>query len=124
MDRVMGRNLTGEVQRVGGGAYPPVNILDGQKDVLVQCETPGLKREDLELSITGETLTIKGAKRPMGDDDVAYQRRERPTGDFVRTIMLPEPVDADKVQAKLDAGVLTVLLPKTQAAMPRRIEVK
>jgi len=122
LERLVGR---GEGRRIGGGVYPPLNVLNGPEEVVVQCEVPGLGRDKLELSITGETLVIKGAKPPSADDEkVAFQRRERGAGDFSRTVILPDRVDADRIEANLANGVLTVRLPKSDAAKPKRISVK
>ena len=71
MDRLVGRGLFGDSRRVGGGNYPPVNVLNGTDDLLVQCEVPGVSREDLDLSITGETLVIQGVKKPPADAEKA-----------------------------------------------------
>jgi len=126
MDRLLGRGLPGESRRIGGGPYPPVNVLNGPDDVVVQCEVPGLGREDLDLSITGETLVLKGTKRPpVGEDEkVRFHRRERGYGDFNRTVVLPDKVEADTVEAKLEAGILTIRLPKSDAARPKQITVQ
>jgi HSP20 family protein len=125
MDRFLGRGVTGDPRRVGGGTYPPVNVLNGPDDLIVQCELAGVKREDIDLSITGETLVIKGTKRPSVEaDDVRFQRQERGFGQFSRTVVLPDKVDADGVDAELKAGVLTVRLPKSEAAKPKQIAVR
>ena len=125
MERLMGRSLTGVSQQIGGGVYPPVNVLNGPDELVVQCEVAGVTRDDLDLSITGETLVIRGVKKaPPEDQDRTYQRRERGFGDFARTIVLPDKVDAERVEAALDAGVLTVRLPKSEAARPKQIVVK
>ena len=125
MERLMGRQRWGESHRVGGGTYPPVNVLNGPDDMVVQCEVAGVKREDLDLSITGETLVIKGTKHPpAADEAMRYQRRERGFGEFNRTIVLPDKVDLDKVEATVEAGILTVRLPKSEAAKTRKIEIK
>jgi len=124
LERVVGADSYGG-RLVGGGSFPPVNVYSGPDDVIVQCEVPGVASGDLDLSITGETLVIKGAKRQTQQPDkVRYERRERGFGEFSRTIVLPDPVEADRVEAKLDAGVLTVRLPKSQAAKPKQIEIK
>lgn len=124
MDRLLGREGYGAPQQVGGGSYPAVNVLNGPQEMIVQCELAGVRREDLDLSITGETLVIKGAKRPPDDDDkLRYQRRERGFGEFSRTIVLPDAVEPDRVEAKLQAGILRVRLPKSQAARPKQIPV-
>jgi len=125
MDRLMGRGLFDDSRRIGGGSYPPVNVFNGPNDVLVQCELAGVKREDLDLSITGETLAIKGCKHlPAEGEKVRYHRRERGFGEFNRTIVLPDKIDPEGVEAELKAGILTIRLPKSEAARPRQIEVK
>jgi len=125
LERLIGQGLIGQGQAIGGGEYPPVNVFNSSDDMIVQCEVPGLGKDDLELSITGETLTVKGTKRPSADPEkVRFHRQERASGDFSRTIVLPDKVDADKVEANLHAGVLTIRLPKSEAAKPRQIEVK
>jgi HSP20 family protein len=107
--------------------FPPVNVYEGEQDTLVQVELPGVEQDDIDLSITGETLTIKGNKAPAGeetDDNVRFQRRERWSGEFSRTIVLPDQVQADAVEAKLADGLLTVRLPKAETAKPKRIAVQ
>jgi len=102
-----------------------VNVLNGPEELIVQCELAGCRLEDIDLSITGETLVVKGVKNPPQDDSkLHYQRRERGVGEFSRTIILPDRVDADRADARLEAGVLTVRLPKSEAAKPKRIQVK
>ncbi len=125
LDRLSGRSFFGESRSIGGGVYPPVNVLNGPEEIVVECEVAGVQRGDIDLSITGETLVIRGTKhRPVEDDDVRYHRCERGTGDFNRTIVLPDKVDAEKISAALTEGILTVRLPKSEAALPRRIEVR
>lgn len=112
-------------RRIGGGAYPPVNVYSSPQDVLVQCEVPGVESDDLDVSITGETLTVKGINRPMeGEESVKFIQRERGHGEFTRTIVLPDAVEADKIEADLHDGILTVRLPKAAGAEPRQIEIK
>ena len=126
MERLIDRTLSGEGRRVGGGSYPPVNVFDGANDMIVQLELPGVEQDDIDLSITGETLTIKGVKKGSAQEseDIRYQRRERWTGEFNRTVVLPEQVQAEAVDARLTNGVLTVRLPKAETARPRRIQVQ
>ena len=125
LERLMGRGWFDQGQRVGGGTYPPVNVLNGPDDTIVQCEVAGVARDDLDISITGETLVVKGVKKaPADEDKLHYQRRERGCGEFSRTVVLPDPVDADKIEANLENGILTIRLPKSEAARPRHIAVK
>ena len=124
LERLMGASPFGESQRVGGGSYPAVNVLNGSEDMVVQAELAGVERDDVELSITGETLVIKGTKRlPENDEKLRYQRHECGAGDFSRTIVLPDKVDVERVEASLAAGILTIRLPKSEAAKPRQIRV-
>jgi HSP20 family protein len=125
LERLAGRGSLGEGRNIGGGVYPPVNVLNGPKDILVECDMAGVPREDVDLSITAETLVIKGVKKPPAEEDaVRYQRRERGCGDFNRTIVLPDRVDTERISASLTDGILTVRLPKSQAGTPRRIQVQ
>ena len=112
-------------RRVGGGAYPPVNVYTSPTEVLVQCEVPGLDREDLDVNITGETLTIKGVNRPMaGEESMKFIQRERGHGEFTRTVVLPDAVEAETIEASLRDGILTVRLPKAAGAEARQIELE
>ncbi len=125
MDRLVGRGEFGPAQRIGGGTYPPINVFNGCDDIIVQCELAGVKRQDVDLSITGETLTIKGVKESSADEEkVRFQRRERGSGEFSRTLVLPDKIACEGIDASLKAGVLTIRLPKSDAAKPQRIDVK
>ena len=115
---------SGDERRVGGGSYPPVNVYESDAEIVVQGEVAGIEPADLDVSITGETLSIKGVKRGAnGQEGVRFIRHERGSGEFTRTIVLPDAVDADKIQADLSNGVMTVRLPKSAAAKPRKINV-
>ena len=114
-----------QTRRIGGGAYPAVNVYESAEEILIQCEVPGIDREDLDVTITGETLTIKGLKRPLPDEEeLNFIRRERGSGQFTRTIVLPDAVDAERIEANLADGIMTIRLPKKAAAKPKQIEVK
>ncbi len=115
----------GESRRVGGGSYPPVNVFESDGDILVQCEVAGVDADDLDVSITGETLNIKGVKKPLPDEEkLNFVRRERGSGEFTRTIVLPDQVQADQVEASLTDGVMTVRLPKATGGQARKVQVK
>ncbi|MBN1941935.1 MAG: Hsp20/alpha crystallin family protein [Phycisphaerae bacterium] len=130
LERLSGRGGFGEGRNIGGGVFPPVNVYNGPAELVVECEVAGVKREDVDLSITGETLVVKGVKHPAGateekaESDIRYQRCERGSGEFSRTIVLPDKVDPDRISASLIDGILTVRLPKSQAALPKKINVK
>ncbi|RME39913.1 MAG: Hsp20/alpha crystallin family protein [Planctomycetota bacterium] len=106
------------------GVYPAVNLWDEGEAIGVEAELPGVSRDDLEIFAAGNELTIKGRRKAPEDEQATYYRQERGTGEFTRTITLPCEVDADKIDATLCNGVLTLRLTKAEEAKPRQIEVK
>lgn len=105
-------------------AYPPLNVHDAGDRYLLTVQLPGMTPADIDLTITGETVTIRGErKRPEGIKDDSYRRQERPVGRWVRTITLPDRVESARVGASCSDGILTVNLPKAESAKPRRITV-
>lgn len=109
----------------GSQAYPALNVWEANDAVVVHAEVPGMTLEDLEIFVTGNNhLTIKGERKFAVPDKGVQHRQEREFGKFVRSMTLPFPVDADKVEARLENGVLQLNLPKHEAAKPRRINVK
>jgi len=116
----------GATELLGGGNwYPTLDIADKGDSLVVEVELPGMKAEDIELSVDGNMLTISGEKKSESEQrNGNYYHVERSYGKFQRTISLPSEVDNDKIQAKAHHGVLTVTLPKSEQAKPRKIEVK
>lgn len=107
-----------------GQAYPPLNIWEDEGNVYAEAELPGLTMDDLEVLVTGNELSIKGERKPQTETNVTFHRGERGVGAFRRVVRLPLGIDADRVQATLQDGVLTITLPKAEAARARKIEVK
>jgi HSP20 family protein len=106
-------------------AFPPANVWEEADQVFVETELPGLDFKDLEIFVTGgNQLTIKGERKPPTVEKGVWHRQERAYGHFTRTFTLPFPVDADKVDARLENGVLLVKLAKHESARPRKIAVK
>lgn len=106
-------------------AFPPLNIHSGDDDVIITSEIPGIDPADVDLSVTGDTLTIKGTRKPLEvKEGETWHRRERGSGDFFRTVQLPYNVEAGKVQAEYVNGVLKIVLPRAEADKPRKISVK
>jgi HSP20 family protein len=103
--------------------HPAVNVWETGEAVLVELETPGLKSDQLEISVVGDQLSIKVQRPEVEEEGVTYHRRERPVGSFTRVLRLPGPVEADAVEAELQNGVLTINLPKTRETRPRKIQV-
>lgn len=107
------------------GVFPLMNITEDKNNYYVRAELPGLKADDLELSVTGDTLSISGERRiPAEDEKAQYHRREREAGRFSRIVSLPAQLDTGRVEASCTDGVLSVTLPKAEEAKPRQIAVK
>ena len=105
------------------GEFPALNIWTGDDGALVTAELPGMTPADLEISVVGESVVLRGARHenePQGQ----WLRRERPQGQFVRTLELPFRVDGDKVEAKFARGLLEIRLPRAESEKPRKISVK
>jgi HSP20 family protein len=105
--------------------YPLVNVREEAEAFLVEAEVPGVTRDQIEVLIRhGTELTLQGERKALSSDTGAWHYQERGVGRFQRVLTLPAPVDADKVQARLDHGVLHVVLPKSEAVKPQRIPVQ
>jgi HSP20 family protein len=114
---------TGSGPSVGG--YPTLNVWEEGESLHVEAELPGLDLKDLEIYVTGgNELTLKGRRQLSTPAQGAWHRRERSAGEFVRTLTLPYPVDAEKVDARLENGVLHITLARHESAKPRKIAVK
>jgi len=103
--------------------FPALNVWEDGDTLYVEAEVPGVKSEDLDISVVGSDLTIRGQRRPQSHEGVAYHRQERPVGEFTRVLRLPAEVDSAKVEASLSNGVLLIKLPKAEAAKPKKIKV-
>jgi HSP20 family protein len=104
--------------KMPGGFQPKVNITDGEKEITVSVELPGIDEKDIDLSLTKDALTIKGEKKEEKEEKGKnFHRMERSYGSFSRTLPLPVEIVTDKAEATFKKGVLTVLLPKTEKAL-------
>jgi HSP20 family protein len=112
-------------QRQAPGVFPLVNLNESRESFFIRAELPGISSGDLEIQATSNSVSIGGERKiPAEDRDAKYHRREREAGIFSRMINLPNEIDPDKVEASLVNGILTVVVPKAQAAKPRQINVK
>ena len=102
---------------------PPVDVVETPTGYTLAADLPGLKREDFELEIIGDTLTIKGARKTEAPEDGKPRRSERSYGTFERAFRFAEKIDSGKIEAKFENGVLRVTLPKPEQAQPRKVEV-
>lgn len=107
-----------------GTRGPAINVWEADETFFAEAELPGMSLNDLELTVAGDELTLKGTRKEPQIGEATYHRRERGFGEFMRTLRLPAEVEADKVEANLRDGILTIRLPKAPAARARKIEVK
>lgn len=125
MDRLSGGLSRGLFGQPAAGVFPLMNVTEDRDNYYVRAELPGIKADELDMSVTGDTLSISGERKlPAEDEKAQYHRREREAGRFSRIFTLPARIDAGKVEARCIDGVLTVTLPKAEAAKPKQIPVK
>jgi HSP20 family protein len=104
---------------------PAVDVKETAEAVVVKAEVPGMDAKDINISVTGDVLTIKGEKKSEREEkEENYHLVERSYGSFSRSMVLPAAVDLDKIEAKYDKGVLTVTCPKKEGVKPKAIEIK
>jgi len=107
------------------GVFPLVNVTEDTDSYYVRAELPGIKADELDISFTGNSLTISGERTiPAENEKARYHRKERESGKFSRVISVPSLVNASKVEAHCAHGILTVILPKAEESKPRQISVK
>jgi HSP20 family protein len=127
MDQLFGRwRLDYPSSPALAATYPPVNAWEDDNYVYAEAELPGLKLADLEISVSGDNeLILKGTReQPALPEKAGWHRQERGFGGFERTLRLPVGVDANKVEARLENGVLTIQMAKRPEVKPRKIPVK
>ena len=126
------RLFTSSFSRGGGdndlmrGAWSPsVDIFENRNEIVLEAELPGMKPEDVNISIENNVLTIHGERKfEKKDDNDNFHRVERSYGSFTRSFTLPPTVQSENAQAEFENGVLRLILAKREEAKPRRIEIK
>ena len=103
--------------------YPHLELVKDDDSVTVTAQLPDIDKEDLELTVLGDTLTIAGEKKLPAEEGVTYIRHERPHGKFRRLVELPYSVAPDKIKASYTDGILTITLPRAEETKPRQIAV-
>ena len=133
MDRMMGRffedpffaNTSAWSQRNGGAWSLPLDVAEDADHYIVKASVPGINPEDIDITLTDNVLTIKGeTKEEKESQETNWHVRERRYGSFMRSVTLPASIEADKVEATNENGVLTLRIPKAEAVKPKRITVK
>jgi len=122
MDSVMGNDWFGS-RTAGSGAFPLVNVFNDGEDFVLVAELPGVRKEDLDVQVRGDTVRIQGKKAVENAENASVHRRERTAGQFDRTLTLPAQLDAAKVSAEYRDGVLTLRLPRAESERARTVTI-
>lgn len=120
MDRLFGNFFS--VSRPG---FPAMNVVSQDDQVVLTAAVPGVAPDDIEITVTGQTVTISGERKlPELSEDSKWLRRERAYGKFTRSLDLPFTIDADRVAANFDNGMLYLMLPQVEAEKPKKIAIQ
>ena len=125
LQREMNRLFDGYDSGTAISRFPALNVWGNGDNLIVTAELAGMDAADLDINVADNQLTIKGERKTEKPaEDAVCHRCERSTGSFVRTVRLPFAVEGNRVAAKYEKGVLTVILPRQEATRPKRIEIK
>lgn len=108
----------------GMGSYPPINVFQQGDDLVAIIELPGINKEELNIQSKENTIRIAGQKNIDYPEDVSLHRRERLSGDFDRTLVVPMQIDPDGIKAEYHDGLLALFIPRAEQDKPRTIEIK
>lgn len=125
MDRLFRSFFGGPLEEVEGFWAPVIDIEEDNDSYYVRAEVPGIKKEEIKISVRGNALSLSGERKQESETkNKTFHRVERSYGRFKRTISLPSEIDAEKVKATYKDGILTVTLPKPESTKPKEIEVE
>ena len=125
MDRLLGNPARDLFSQAGVGVFPLMNITENNEGYVVRAELPGMKTDDIEISVTHDTLSISGERKiPAEGKDAKYHRKEREAGKFSRIVNLPGEINTELVEATSVDGVLKVVLPRASKSKPKQILIK
>jgi HSP20 family protein len=123
-DEMFENSFSRDLSGFGTGWIPAVDVEETNEDYVIRAEMPGLKKEDVKLSLAENVLTLSGEKKSeMKSENKRYHRLERAYGSFQRSFSLPEPIKADKINASFKDGVLEVKIPKREEVKPKEIDI-
>jgi HSP20 family protein len=124
MDRLMGAFESRPWSGSNAGVFPAINLTENENHYFVRAELPGVAANELEIQATGRNLTISGKRDvEVKPGEAKYHRREREAGQFSRVIGMPREINADKVEARMNNGILNLRIPKAESAKPKRITI-
>lgn len=125
LDEAFGTYQEEDGRTITASWYPACDVFEDKESIKIVVEVPGVKPEDVKLSLENNLLTIRGEKRQQAEERTErVHRYERNYGTFERTFALPTTADADRIHAGYENGILTVTVPKAERARPREIPVK
>ena len=124
LDRVFERPLGFDLGVSAHGVFPAVNIFQGEDGYVIRVEVPGVAPDQIQVESQGRTLTISGKREVRAPEGGAFHRRERSSGEFSRSLQLPDELDLARAEAACTHGVLTIRVPLRQEAKPRQISVQ
>jgi HSP20 family protein len=129
MDRLFDDAFTRPISMSGGSVLPAIDLYETADEVVLKAILPGMKAEDVQISVTGDIITLRGEFKSQngngnGDKNATYHLREQRYGAFERTLRLPSDVQSDKAKAEFENGILTITLPKSEAVKPKIINIK
>ena len=112
------------LRSVPRGTFPPINVYNKGEQTVLVAEVPGIDPKKLDVSVLNDTVTLAGERFSEDEKEARVYRRERPVGEFTRTINLPDSVNPDTVSAEYQDGVLRISMEKAEAAKAKQIPVK
>jgi HSP20 family protein len=123
MNRLFTDYGTGE-SPFGCAVFPPMNVSEDDENIYVRAEMPGVSPDELEISVEGESVTLRGQRKPLeAEEGTSFHRQEREGGRFRRILSLPSRVEHEKTAASYRDGILKIVLPKAKEVLPRQIKV-
>jgi HSP20 family protein len=108
----------------GMGSYPPINVFQQGDDLVAIIELPGVNKADINIQAKEDTIRISGRKSIEYPEDVSIHRRERLSGAFDRTLVVPMQIDPDAIKAEYNNGLLALFIPRAEQDKPRTIEIR
>jgi HSP20 family protein len=125
VNRIARSQGSGVFSQRGAGVFPLMNITEDSDKFVVRAELPGMKADEIDISVTRDTLSISGERKIHAEsEDAKYHRREREAGKFSRIFSMPSLINPEKVEATSVDGILTVVLTKAEESKPKQIRIK
>lgn len=125
MDRLFDDAFTRPISIGAVSGMPAIDLYQTNDEVVLKAALPGLKADDVQITVTSDVLTLRGEfKQENEKKDATYHIREQRYGSFERSVMLPTDVQTDKAKAEFENGILTITLPKAEAVKPKSISIK